>query len=202
MFADLPAAVRAEICRVLEWFAAHPRGQWDDMGALKDVYDEWWDVIHGKSALVDHPLIVLHSSTMQTTPRLSADGRLALQGQRDTSPEADTSRDRGGEGENGAAATGPSPTPQPQVNDPEESPAVDWQALLLSPPLSAGQIAERLGQPRELVERTLRHFRKAYDYGFVEDEDAGAGEARFRYKMSDVLTHLQKWYLKRQKKGD
>jgi hypothetical protein len=90
MFADIPPAVRAEICKVLTWFDEHPRGKWEDMGALKDVYDEWWDVIHGKSALVDHPLIVLHSSTMQTVPRLSADGRLFM-----TEPQAGREKHRG-----------------------------------------------------------------------------------------------------------
>jgi hypothetical protein len=78
---------------------------------------------------------------------------------------------------------------------------VDWQALLLSPPLSAAQIADKLGQPVALVERTLRNFRNQHDFGFITDEDAGVGEARFRYKMDDVLSHLQKWYRKRQKKA-
>jgi len=78
---------------------------------------------------------------------------------------------------------------------------VDWKELLLSPPLSAAQIAERLRQPVDLVERTLRYFRKQHDFGFTKDEDAGFGEAAFRYKMEDVLLHLKKWYDKRQKKA-
>jgi hypothetical protein len=85
----------------------------------------------------------------------------------------------------------------------ERSPATspDWQSLLLSPPLSAGQIAEKLGQPKELVGRTLAYFRKQFDRGFIEDGDASVGDDRFRYKMPDVLEHLQRWYVKRQRRG-
>jgi hypothetical protein len=76
-----------------------------------------------------------------------------------------------------------------------------WGELLTSPPLTAKQIADKLGQPVGLVERTLRYWRKAYDYGFIKDDDAGVGEARFRYKMSDTIAHLQKWVAKRQRKA-
>jgi len=49
---------------------------------------------------------------------------------------------------------------------------VDWQGLLLMPPPTAAQIAERLGQPKDLVERTLRYFRTQSDHGFIKDDDA------------------------------
>lgn len=77
--------------------------------------------------------------------------------------------------------------------------AIDWQALLLMPPLTAAEIADELREQVELVERTLRYFRQQHDYGFVKDEDAG--RTTYRYKMPDVLAHLQKWWLKRQKKA-
>jgi hypothetical protein len=78
---------------------------------------------------------------------------------------------------------------------------IDWEGLLLSPPLSAAEVAEILGEPVDGVERTLRYFRNSHDYGFVRDDDNGFGESRFRYKMPDVLAHLQKWHAKRQKKA-
>jgi hypothetical protein len=78
---------------------------------------------------------------------------------------------------------------------------VDWNSLLFSPPLTASEIAERLGQPVELVQRTLKYFRQQHDYGFTKVEDAGVAKAHFRYHMPDVLTHLQKWYVKRQMKA-
>jgi hypothetical protein len=86
------------------------------------------------------------------------------------------------------------PTPDEQVG----TAVIDWHGLLLMPPLCAAEIAEKLGQPVELVERTLRYFRSQYDYGFIVDDDAG--KTTYRYKMPDVLSHLQKWLVKRLKK--
>jgi hypothetical protein len=85
--------------------------------------------------------------------------------------------------------------------DPAKPASIDWQGLLLSPPLSAAEIAAKLGQPVELVERTLRYFRNQYEYGFTKDDNARADDATFRYNLPDVLAHLQKWYAKRQKKA-
>jgi hypothetical protein len=90
---------------------------------------------------------------------------------------------------------------EPPADDPPNPGEIDWQALLLMPPLTASEIAGHLGQPKELVERTLRYFRSQHDYGFIKDDDAGTTDATFRYKMPDVLSHLQKWYVKRRRKG-
>jgi len=73
------------------------------------------------------------------------------------------------------ALDGANGSPMPAANVPTVPPEPDWQALLLSPPLSAAAIAEALGQPVKLVERTLRYFREQHDSGFVTDEDAGTG---------------------------
>jgi len=91
--------------------------------------------------------------------------------------------------------------PHGNVGDRGGAADIDWNDLLLSPPLSAAEIAEKLRQPVNLVERTLRNFRRQHDYGFIKDADAGFGEAAYRYKMVDVLAHLQKWYAKRQGKA-
>jgi len=91
-------------------------------------------------------------------------------------------------------------TPSPSTEPPSTA-GVDWDALLVSPPLTAAEIAERLGQPVDLVRRCLGYFRGQHDYGFIEDPDAGIGEGRFRYKLPDVLSPLQKWVAKRQKKA-
>ena len=88
-----------------------------------------------------------------------------------------------------------------ETADPKGTVGIDWLALLMMPPLSAGEIAGKLGEPVPDVERTLRYFRNSQDYGFTKDVNAGIGEAKFRYKMNDVLAHLQKWYVKRQKKA-
>jgi hypothetical protein len=77
---------------------------------------------------------------------------------------------------------------------------IDWQGLLMMPPLTAAEIATNLGEPVQHVVRTLRYFRQSRDYGFIKDADAVFGESAYRYKMPDVLPHLQKWYAKRQKK--
>jgi hypothetical protein len=90
------------------------------------------------------------------------------------------------------------------ANDPDDEAStngVDWQDLLLSPPLTASEIADKMGEPAADVERILRYFRQAHDYGFIKDDDAGFGEAVYRYKMPEVMTHLQKWHAKRQKKA-
>lgn len=77
---------------------------------------------------------------------------------------------------------------------------VDWSALLLSPPLTAAEIAALLHQPAELVERTLGYFRKQHDYGFIEDDSPSVGGAKYRYKIPDVIGHLKNWHAKRLKK--
>jgi len=100
-----------------------------------------------------------------------------------------------------AAASAGSQLRDPPADDQPNPSEVDWQGLLLMPPLTAAEIAERLGQPKDLVERTLRYFRTQHDYGFIKDDDAGRTDAKFRYKMPDVLAHLQRWYVKRQRKG-
>ncbi len=79
---------------------------------------------------------------------------------------------------------------------------VDWDALLASAPLSASEIAERLGQPKRLVERTLRYHReKLCNGGCAVHEDAARDEPTFRYIMPKVLLTLQTWYAKRLKKA-
>jgi hypothetical protein len=86
MSPEIPPPARAEICKVLEWFDAHPGGLWDDMAELKLVYDRWWGLIRGDPPLVD-------SGNMLTVPRLSAHGRLfLLGGERGTVPKADPCR--------------------------------------------------------------------------------------------------------------
>jgi hypothetical protein len=76
----------------------------------------------------------------------------------------------------------------------------DWEELLFSSIQTAAQIAEKLGEPVDLVERSLRNFRQQHSYGFIEDHEHGVGESRFKYKIDDILIHLRKWYDKRQKK--
>jgi hypothetical protein len=115
-----------------------------------------------------------------------------------TCEQAISARLDGGHG--GSSDTPPAPAGQ-GVQEVRSGAAPDWQGLLLSPPLTSAEIAEKLHQPQELVERMLRHFREKYDFGFIEDGDAGVGDSRFRYRMPDVLPALMNWYVKRQKKG-
>ena len=77
---------------------------------------------------------------------------------------------------------------------------IDWKELLASPPLSARQIAEKLKQPLDLVERTLRHYRKNCPACYIEDDNAQKGNARYLHRMPDVLPRLKVWEAKRQKK--
>lgn len=83
----------------------------------------------------------------------------------------------------------------------ENTSVADWSTLLLSPPLTAAEIAALLHQPVEAVERTLRYFRQQHDYGFIKDDTAGVGEAKYRYKIADVIGHLKNWYGKRLNKS-
>jgi hypothetical protein len=69
------------------------------------------------------------------------------------------------------------------------------------PPLSAAEIADKLGQPVSNVERILGYVRRKYPACYSQDDNARTGEARFRHKMPDVIPHLQKWMRKRQRKG-
>jgi hypothetical protein len=78
---------------------------------------------------------------------------------------------------------------------------VDWAALLTMPPQTVAEIAALLRQPIDVVEAMLRYFRSQHDYGFIKDDDAGVGESAYRFKMPDVLSHIQKWYARRQRKG-
>src|SRR6516164_6230380 len=96
MSTALTAAARAEICKVLKWFKAHPGGNRKDMPEeLFDVYKQWQKLlIHGDS-FFGYPPLVDDSKTMLTFPGLSEFGRRLLE-QWDTGPEADTSRDRSG----------------------------------------------------------------------------------------------------------
>jgi hypothetical protein len=100
-------------------------------------------------------------------------------------------------GERGGDTPNPSSTELSTVERADIT-TIDWQALLLMPPLCPAEIADKLGEPVEHVERTLRYFRTQHDYGFVKDDDAG--RTTYRYKMPDVLSHLQKWVVKRLKK--
>jgi hypothetical protein len=103
-------------------------------------------------------------------------------------------------GNDGSCETPPAPASQGEQGVGLGA-ASAWQGLVFSSLLTAAEIAAKLNQPTELVERMLRRFRDSHDYGFVRDDDAGVGESRFRYKMPDVLPTLMKWYKKRQKKG-
>jgi hypothetical protein len=80
------------------------------------------------------------------------------------------------------------------------SPTVDWGAVFTMPPSTAAEIAAVLHEDAELVARSLKHYRKNHDFGFIADDWPRGGEPRFRYKLEDVMSHLKKWYDKRQKK--
>ena len=93
------------------------------------------------------------------------------------------------------------PNPNGDDTDPAAMAGIVWQSLLIMPPLSAAEIAAKLGQPLKNVERILRYLRGKYPACYAEDDNARIGEARFRHKMPDVIPHLKNWMTKRQKKG-
>lgn len=96
-----------------------------------------------------------------------------------------------------AARTGVTVTSTDQV---VEAGDIDWKELLTSPPLSARQIAEKLKQPLDLVERELRYYRSKLPACYIEDDNAPKGTARYLHRMPDVLPRLKVWEAKRQKK--
>lgn len=95
------------------------------------------------------------------------------------------------------------PAAPPENMPPSETPVVrhiDWDKLLKSGPMSVAEIASAIGEPEEVVDQCLRYFRQQHEYGWIEDQDPSDREPRIWYKMPDVLPHLQRWHLKREKK--
>jgi hypothetical protein len=77
---------------------------------------------------------------------------------------------------------------------------IGWSELATSPPLPARTIAEKLGQPPELVERILRYQRKVRPFCCILDDTPQKGDPRYLHKLPDVLPALEKWVAKRLKK--
>src|SRR5262249_26300928 len=92
------------------------------------------------------------------------------------------------------------PKPPAILSDPDGKPVIDWNALLMMPPLSAAEIADKIYQPVELVEKKLRDYRNQHLGGYVENTDRRKGEPKYRYKMDEVLSVVKKWVEKRLKK--
>jgi hypothetical protein len=111
MFAEYPAPDRAEICQVLEWLEAHPDGYWKDMGGLKALYDKWRQVI----CVGDRPLVIPHSWTQWTVPRLSPHGRFFLTRQR--ADQAGGSGPAGDRGDDPGSVRRPAPVCRLAVTD-------------------------------------------------------------------------------------
>jgi hypothetical protein len=85
---------------------------------------------------------------------------------------------------------------------PAAEPEIDWNTLITSPPLSATMLAEKLGQPVEVVERFLRYQRgiRTDCYFEIEGEFRRKGEPRYQYKVQELVAPLQAWLKKRLKK--
>jgi len=69
---SLPPKVVDEICQVLEWIEAHPRGHWQDMDDLFEFYTRWRDIIRGV------PRLLNDNGTMRTVSGLTGAGRIFL----------------------------------------------------------------------------------------------------------------------------
>jgi hypothetical protein len=167
MATEIPPAARAEICKVLEWFDAHPRGRYEDMGEqLKALRDTWRDIIRGNPALDDPPLID-NLGTMQTVPGLSAYGRFFLLGQQAGREE------------------------RKPGTDPEADKGIDSADL---PFQSAGDLARRFGWSVGAVESFLRRYRERFVDCFDEADGRRRNEPRYLYRVADVLPALREHF--------